>query len=218
MITPGNATHLNAIFHEVGHGIDLKYNSGYFRYSSITGSCDPNTSDEASSLNETVASLYAIMMMFHEFGASTSFTQSSITSLSHLTASGSLDAHTNDSNLKCHADPSIDCGDNAIGIYNYGHGLLQAYFEINHGLNCDGPINEPCYVMPDTVRTDEARWALFYAMKNTPITGTYREFVSNLLDYYYYDVGQDPWNDRWWVLNHHGLVGPDYSYTPCSED
>ncbi len=211
----GQAVKLNGIFHEVGHAIDVKYKSGVFRGSSISGSCDPNTSEEASSLSETIASLYSIMMMFHEFGASTSFTNSSITNLTEMIGSGTLLAHTNDSNVRCHADPNLDCYTNK---YEYGHGLLQAYFEITHGINCDGPVGESCYVMPDTARVDEARWALFYAMKNTPTNGTYRAFVSNLLNYYYYDVGEAPWNDRWWVLNHHGLVGPNYTYTPCSED
>ena len=220
----GNATKLAVAFHESGHAIDSKYGGGSPIGKSISGTCDPNTTEESLSLSETVASLYSEMMFFHEFGGATGFTDADAAS-SDLkpvsTGNGDvIDVHRGDESLICHAPTGSICNDpgDSQEKYRYGHALLQAYWEITKGLNCDGPEADACYVMNDGAGTDEARWALYYALKLAPRATTYRDFVGDILDYYYNDVGETEWSSRWWVFNHHDLVLPAYTYTPCYYD
>lgn len=137
-----------------------------------------------------------------------------------LTEKQDVAVHQGNSTLVCHAPTGSLCNDNDVPAtkYEYGRALIQAYWEIAHGLNCHGPDTDPCYVMNGFPGSDQARWAYFYAMKESPRDATYREFVADILQYFNDDVGYYEYNDRWWVFNHHGLIGPDYSYTPCSFD
>lgn len=215
---PGKkGTPLGVIFHEVGHAIDYKYGGGNGRANAISGACNVNTAEESWSLGETIPSLYSMMMMFHEFGTATGFTDEdgdgSANGLASLSSLGTP-AHQGDSSLRCHAATGDDCAQ----VYSYGAALVQAYWEIALGLSCDGPEEDACYVMPDTARADQARWALFYAMKVSSRNSTFKAFTADILGYYYNAIGYDEWASRWWVFNHHGLVGPDYGYSPCHSD
>lgn len=234
----GTAEPMDKLFHEAGHAIDWKYLSGGNRNSFYGTYCDPGTSEEAGSLAEAIAGLYAQMMILQEFGTSTNFTDyeayGNSLQLYGMPVSPSI-VHQDDNSLICHA-PHNPCGGSepcetwqpsdlipALPVpcnssiswdhYNYTAPLIQAYWEIAHSKNCDG--TPPCWEMNDGADHNEARWALFYAMKTTPASGSYWDFVANFLTYFYYDVGSTQWNNRWWVFNHHRLVGPDYGYSPC---
>lgn len=122
--------------------------------------------------------------------------------------------HRGDDDVECHG--AGNCFPSNQQEYQYGKALHQAYWEVAHGLNCDGPNSDPCYVLPDSARASEARWALFYAMKNSPKDDSYREFVADFLAYYLNSVSYTAWADRWWVFNHHGLAGTTGSYSPCA--
>lgn len=228
----GHATYIDGLFHEAGHAIDSKYLSGNSRVNAISGTCDPNTSEEGWSLSEAIAPLYSMMMFLQEFGSATAYTD--YDGISNILGSlggtvGEAVVHQDDNSVVCHA-PHNACGgslpcktwapnasppweSSCDSVYRYAVPLLQAYWESAHAKNCDGPA--PCWDMNDGAGVPQARWALFYAMKNTSASGTHWDFTANFLTYYYYDVGSTPWNNRWWVFNHHRLVGPDYGYSPC---
>lgn len=215
-----SAPRLATIFHEVGHAIDYKYGAGAGRSSSFGSVCDPNTNDESLSLSETIPALYSIMMMNHEFSSSYAFLDEdgdgSANGLKGVSGSPAP-THRGDNSLICHAPTGADCA--PPNLYTYGEALQQAYWEATEGLNCDGPEADACYVLPGSANRDYARWALFYAMKTSSRNSSFRAFVADFLDYYYYNApGYSDWNDRWWIFNHHDLVGPSYSYTPCSSD
>ncbi len=201
-----SAARIHYIFHEYGHAVDWKYG-----WNSRTGA-------EGQSLSEAVAMLYAMMMFVHEFGTSTNFTQYNAAPINGQPslhwfmgdAVGTYVHRENNQNLLCYKHPSLPLSDDTK--YAYAGPLAQAVWESIHGLNCG---STPCFVMNDGAGADQARWALFYAIKNSGSSGTYPQFVHNFLTYYYYSVGYNQWNNRWWVFNHHRLVGPNYGYSPC---
>lgn len=237
-----NATKIDTIFHEFGHAIDWKYQGGNMRVDiPHPPPCDPNTSEEAESLGETIAALYSMMMMLQEFSGSFAFTDyDAINGTLNGLGQNAFEAfvHTDDDDVVCHAphnpgggpapwktwhpgpspnpwDQMCDDPTWSPGKYRYGVPLLQAYWESAHGRDCDGNPGDACQIFTDIATPIHAKWALFYAMKVTPQAGTYRDFVANFLSYYFYDVHQDSWNNRWWVFNHHRLVGPPPLYSPC---
>lgn len=221
----GTAARINMLFHEAGHAVDSKYLTGHTRYeNAVTGACDPGTSEEGKSLAENIASCYAQLMFAQEWGIATTFTDYDASSIggvpnlsyvSHANSDSALTVHMGDATVLCYADPGADpCdGANANYKYHYGYPLIQAYWETIHGRNCDP--GGPCTVFNDGAGVDESRWAFFYAMEHTSQSDTYLNFVADLLNYYYYDVGSTPWGNRWWVFNHHRLIGPNYGYSPC---
>jgi hypothetical protein len=209
---PKNAPYLSVMFHEVGHAIDWKYTGGVTRHFNDTGTCVPG-SEEGLSLAEGIAGLYSIMMHFQEFPAAwfTTYgtTPNSTGDPSIYAGVENYPVHLDSGSIECYRQPGVACG---LHCYQYSHPLVQAYFEVARGVNCG---SNPCYVMNDSVGLDQARWALFYAMSQTGLGQGYQEFVYKLLEYYYYDVGYTQWNNRWWVFNHHSLIGPKYGYSPC---
>ena len=223
----GTAARINELFHESGHAVDSKYLAGHTRYeNTVSGDCDPGSSEEGKSLAENIASAYGEMMFSQEWGISSTFTDydASVSGgvaylhyVSHGNSDPGLKVHMDDNSVLCYADPAADpCdGGNANYKYHYGYPLIQAYWETIHGENCDGDPGDPCAVFNDGAGVDESRWAFFYAIQHTALSDTYLDFVANLLDYYYYDVGSTAWNNRWWIFNHHRLVGPNYGYSPC---
>lgn len=94
---------------------------------------------------------------------------------------------------------TLDC----TSFYSYNRPLIQAYWEVANARNCT---SSPCTEFNDGVGIDQARWALFDAMKKTPQNGTHRNFVSRFLDYMYYNHYAG-WANRWWVFNGYNLVG-----------
>lgn len=214
----GQAMTLRAVFHEVGHAIQVKYLSGGARTCPINGACTPNTNEEANSLNEGIAGLYALMTTLDVLAGSGNFVDADAVD-GNLVQVGSAATgaviHRGDSDVECHGDYDCDSETGTNVHYHYARALHQAYWEIAHGLNCDGPNADPCYVMPDGADANEARWALFYAMKNSPVDDSYREFVADILAYYNASVGYQAYADRWWVFNHHSLANDAGSYSPC---
>lgn len=203
-----DAVGLDVIFHEVGHAVDIKYTAGTFRGATVSGTCDIGP-EEADSLKEAVAGLYAQMVFQQRWNGRTWSRENGRLDL--MTGAGANQPHYNAGSIQCYRGPDSDCGPNG-DVYAYGRSLQQAYLEVARGVNC---FAQPCTVFNDGAFTDQARWALFYAMKTTGRTGSYFDFVANFLGYYWYSVGNTQWNNRWWVFNHHGLVGPKYGYSPC---
>lgn len=235
----GDASLVSTIFHESGHAVDWKYRAATGRTGKVGTYCDPGTSEEGTSLGEAIGTLYTMMMYLQEYGTSAGFTNYDAISNAFVglgTSFAEAVVHNDDDDLVCHA-PHNTCGgvnpcktwrpNNSpaglptecstsppnYAVYRYAAPLLQAFWESAHGVNCDGP--SPCYTMGDGAGVDESRWALFYAMKHTGYNQTYWDFVANFLTYYYYDVDETAWNNRWWVFNHHRLVGDDLGYSPC---
>jgi hypothetical protein len=128
---------------------------------------------------------------------------------------GPVPVHTNTSDVKCWAKPGVTCVQDGSSEYTYAWPLLQAYWESVHGRNCNVAPGQACGVFNDGAGADEARWAFFYAMKNSNLSAGYWTFVANFLTYYYYSVGLTQWSNRWWVFNHHRLVGTQYAGVSC---
>lgn len=217
----GRVNKLGIIFHEYGHAVDWKYHGGRIRNQAIEGDCDPNTSEEARSLAEAVANLYQQTMYLQEFGRNTTFTDYDVVGgrFDDVAGNMGIDVHMDQESLKCHASTGSICNHptNVNIKYQYGEALVQAYWEAAHGVNCHGA-DRPCTNLQDGADENHARWAFFYASKFTGRRASYREFVACFLTYYFRDVGRTEWNHRWWIFNHHGLVGPDYGYSACHSD
>lgn len=193
----------------MGHVIDWKYRGGWYRgNNSINGACDAG-SEEGKSLGEAIAGLYALMIYLQEFPYA-QFTAFGTDGAQYLTGVGNYPDHVNSTTIKCYRGPGMDCSPS--GYYEYSYPLMQAYFEAARGVNCGG---DSCWVMNDGAGTDQARWALFYAMQVTPLSSSYQNFVAHFLTYYYNAVGYNQYANRWWVFNHHSLIGPKYGYSPC---
>jgi hypothetical protein len=219
----GNVTTLGTIFHEFGHAVDWKYHGGRTRGAAVSGACDTDTAEEAGSLAEAVATLFAQTVFLNEFGAGEGFRSydatgglfSDITIGSgNLAGNGNRLVHMNQASLQCFAAPGLDC---KASKYQYGAALIQAYWEAAHGRTCHGE-DRPCTNLNDGAGTDQARWAFFFASQTTARDATYRQFVAAFLGYYFHDVSETAWNNRWWIFNHHDLVGPAYGYSPCHND
>jgi len=220
----GNAAKLGLMFHEVGHAIDNKYGSGYSRNEPISGDCTPNTSEESRPLSEAVAAIYSEVMFLDEFGDLTNFTGPNAENNAlprDFTGSRGVSVHNGDISLVCHAPTGSICNDPLDpGVkYEYSRAFIQAFWEMAHGINCDGPEVDLCDVMSAlSPGVSQARWAFFYAMKESSRDSTYKEFVGEILQYFSEDVGVSEWAERYWVFNHHDLYGYDHSYTPCTYD
>jgi hypothetical protein len=127
-------------------------------------------------------------------------------------------AHRSASSLQCYADPAghrCDDRNHPAGFHAFGIPLQQAVWESAHGTNCFVDDGQPCWQMPDSFRADTARNAFFYALTHTPTEGTFVTFSAQFLSYYYNSASVDAWGNRWWVFNHHRLVGPNYGYSRC---
>lgn len=222
------ATAIDTIFHEFGHSVDWKYLGGEFRRNphKQQQTCLRGSSDEASSLGEGIASLYSLIAFTNVYGISSTFTDynavrrsgTGIHAIETLAAdaglgNGSVPVHTSNENILCYADPSRPSCDSADyrDKYAYATPLLQAFWESIHNVNC---FNSPCVSLDNETQVTHL-FALLYALKTTQANANYTAFVANLLTYYYNSVGYDQWNNRWWIFNHHRLVGPNYGYSPC---
>jgi hypothetical protein len=215
------AKYISALIHEMGHLYDSKYTGApaLNRRASnpITGLCDAGTSEEGRSVAETIASMFAAGTIAANFGVSSSFcdynasTYMGAASLYWLTPGGPNVHVTSgtDASILCYANPA---GPTCSSPYAFGYPTVQAFWESVHGINCGGG---SCWTMGDAAGAYQAYEALAYGMANTPATGTQVSFAANFLAYYYNNVGSTEWSNRWWVFNHHRLIGPNYGYSPC---
>ncbi len=213
----GLAPRISTVFHEVGHALDIKYLQGLPRNMGFGPNqiCELGTTEESASLSEGVAAAFSALMYLTVFGDAATFNDA--------TAAGNLDrhqglpvfsGHTDDGNLLCHSPSGASC----TAKYSFDRAFVQAVWEIAKGLNCDGPVGEACYIIPDAARADAARMALMYAMATSPRQTSFHEFVENLLEFYNIYWGYAAWNSRWWVFDHHGLSYQNYPYHPCWND
>ena len=230
---PGNVTSLRDLWHEYGHAVDWKYLAGHSRKENDAGTCNPGSptgftsgAHEGGSLGEAIAALYAATMAAQEFPGAL-WTDYDVAACNGGPAAclayvagvvNMVPVHTNTSDVRCWAKPGVTCvhdDNSANAYYTYTWPLLQAYWESVHGRNCNVAPGQACVMFNDGAGADEARWAFFYAMKNSNLSAGYWTFVANFLTYYYYSVGQTQWNNRWWVFNHHRLVGTQHAGVSC---
>jgi hypothetical protein len=206
----GDANSIDVLFHEIGHAIDWKYLGGGAREGPDMGACAFDTSDEAESLGEGVGMLYSMMVTLQDFGSNDFtdylFASDLKTQILWGQVNSGYTVHNGPGTRVCHgfvpngSGGFLDCNDNK---YTYSRPLVQAYWEVAHARTCN---STPCTLFNDGFGRDQARWGLFYALKNTPETGTYRNLVSRFLDYFYYNHNAG-WSNRWWVFNGYNLVG-----------
>jgi len=210
------------IFHELGHHHDHKlraHGSMPFRIAGYEGTCDLGTDDESNSTNETIANAFALATSRYLLGGGTVLAASEYegaicwgtddrgcfngmgpnqpTDFVHLPG--------DDDRLAC---PPATCED----TYGVGKAFFQAFWESSFGLNC---FFSPCYPMAGDDALSDATSAMFYASYHTPGYGTHPQLSGAFLSFYYNYVSEAAWSDRWWVFNHHGLVGPKYGYSKC---
>ena len=210
-----NVASLGTIFHEYGHIVDYR----------IKGDRGSNC-NETASLAEEIAAMFAMSVFMYDWGITSGFTGyyghtepgwgwdpttlGSLQGLGQPNADLALVHLDNNAQLSCYdTRTSPACG---IAMYNWGVSLLQAYWEAAHAVNCGGGI---CGYLNDGSSYIDARNALAYAIKNTGLSQGYIPFVANFLCYYYYVIGSPVWDNRWWIFNHHRLIGPNYGYSPC---
>ncbi len=197
------------IFHEYGHVADYRIKG--FR---------PATC-EIGALSEQIAHMVAASIFMWTWGIGTEFTD----------YDGHSEPAYNDPNVK-HSIHGLTAGGNKVhgpnfwqsrcyvadcsaGGYYGGFGLTQAFWESAHGVNCG---SGSCLSTNDGSTWGAAISALAYAMYNTGLNEGFQSFAANLLTYYYYYCGETIWGNRWWIFNHHRLVGPDYGYFQCNTD
>ena len=106
------------------------------------------------------------------------------------------------------ACPPATCND----TNTTGNAFLQAFWESSHDRSC---FNSPCYDMQGSAGLEETIRAFYYAIFTLPPAPTHVQLSANFLTYYCNFVGQNEWNDRWWLFNHHALVGPKSGYSAC---
>jgi len=184
----------------------------------IGPTCEGGTSEEGRSVGESVAAIHSIAMFASIFGLNTGFTDYDNGSLWELDNAGTSSTHKdNNDRLDCY-NPNASFGTSPgdFATYDYGSSVRQAFWESVHGINCFVSAGQPCVTINSgSNKVLDAKKAVYDAMQTTGLSGTQRVLVANLLSYYYYFVSQAAWNDRWWIFNHHNLVGPNPSYSPC---
>lgn len=217
---------LGVIYHEYGHIADGRMT--YPDYRNNNHGCEPM------SLEETIAGIFSTTVFLWQYGITATFTdydghgdpslapgvQGFFHGLGH---GGAQNPWVHFNNPMPPALPGVNPGDIvcydtrknscAPNQYNYGMGLVQAYWEAAHGTNCGAG----CVTLSDGSSQAHARNALAYAMSTTTAASDFVTFSANFLTYYWTSVGDPPYTNRWWIFNHHRLVGPNYGYSPCHQ-
>jgi hypothetical protein len=211
----GDVTALGPMFHEYGHVASERMHNGDGR---------GNHGCEQQSLEETTAEMYSMFTFMWTYGINTTLTDynahgtvpnPAATGFIHgfgVAAQNPTVHMDNNVNLQCYDTRNNACN-TAPAPYNFGMALVQGYWESAHGVNCGS--GGACVTLNDGSTNDHAGNALAYAMWATPLDQNFVTFVANFLQYYWDHVGQTAWNNRWWIFNHHRLVGPNYGYSPC---
>ena len=204
---PNGAPQLSAIWHEMGHFTDQKYTGFSVRFNNLYDTpCGDQAGEESKSVTEGIGMATALNMWLTYYGTGTTFAPYTV-NMFNLGAGGPV-SHDNDSDVQCYRQPGTAyCNQH----YLFAGTFLQAFWESAWGRNCD----TACWIMNDGATAFDSMTALNYASANTPASGDFVSLVGNYLTWYYYNKGDPAWSNRWWVFNHHRLVGPVYGYSPC---
>jgi hypothetical protein len=206
-----NFSGIGVILHEYGHSVS---NRMLWPNHRLASTC------ESGSVEENSAAMFAMTAIMWQYGITANFTdydghpsiftgaaQGALDELGHPTARVHLN---NNAQIACYNAPPQPCAGTSTSLYTFGEPMIQAFWEAAHSVNCG---SGTCVGLGDGSIHWDSGAALAYAMFATPAGNDFVQFTANFLAYYYYNVGFTAWNNRWWIFNHHRLVGPNYGYT-----
>ena len=207
---------IGTIFHEHGHFVDYKYRlPGAPRWANpIVGTCQVGTAEEGPSVSETFAGLLGVSAMISNFNITTAFTDLNGDRSNLHSLGGNAGPHEHNNLLSCYKQTS-DCSYG--NTHHFGAAMEQSVWESVHSVNCFVNQGTPCTNITQVPSNPvlAARKAIQYTVSVSPSSATLVTASGAFLDYYYYFVSNGSWTDRWWIFNHHNLVGPAYGYSPC---